>query len=390
MISRWEDYFLKQKNEAYCEFWHNYLAVERDILFVLGMGFDPRMCLGLESILQKGGHGKRNCILIDFDEGEESPSRDLQMYANKNRAKLDKLMSEIGDIQTKSIKMETDDGRRIGSQNAAKIFTDYSDFEGYTDIVIDISSLPLSVFFPLIGSILSILDLLLKSATCKHIANLHVVVAEDIRIDRSITQSGLFDDASYLHGFTGDLDLMYKEEEPTVWIPILGEGQEKQIELIESLVSPREICPVLPSPSIDPRRGDKIMLEHRELITGRLPIEIGNIIYGSEQNPFELYRQIRQTIEHYRSALKSLGKSKFAISPLSSKLMSMGSFLVAYEEGLSNNESVGIAYVESKGYSMELNKGGRDPLQSCELFSLWIFGDCYDTKSQLSTRDEIV
>ena len=93
---------------------------------------------------------------------------------------------------------------------------------------------PLSVFFPLIGSILSILDLLLKSATRRHIANLHVVVAEDIRIDRSITQSGLFDDASYLHGFTGDLDLMYKEEEPTVWIPILGEGQEKQIELIES------------------------------------------------------------------------------------------------------------------------------------------------------------
>ena len=124
LISRWEDYFLKQKNEAYCEFWHNYLAVERDILFVLGMGFDPRMCLGLESILQKGGHGKRNCILIDFDEGEESPSRDLQTYANKNRAKLNKLMSEIGDIQTKPIKMETDDGRRIGSQNAAKIFTD--------------------------------------------------------------------------------------------------------------------------------------------------------------------------------------------------------------------------------------------------------------------------
>ena len=59
------------------------------------------------------------------------------------------------------------------------------------------------------------------------------------------------------------------------------------------------------------------MLEHRELITGRLPVEIGNIIYCSEQNPFELYRQIRQVIEHYRSALKSLGKSKFAISPLS-------------------------------------------------------------------------
>ena len=378
MTFRWNDYFFT-KNEDYHDFWQNYLKQKREILFILGKGFDPRMCLGLESILQKGGDGKRDCTLISFIEGENSPSRDFRLDVEQNKTKLNELMNGRGNIKEISIKMETEDGHRVGPRAAAEIFADYSAFEHYTDIIIDISSLPLNIYFPLIGKILFILDSSKSSKPRKHIANLHVIVAENTQIDKSIKKSGLFDDASYLYGFTGNLEVVSKEEDPTVWIPILGEGQKEQIELLGNFVSAREICPVLPSPSVDPRRGDEIMLEYRDLLMNRLSIEARNIIYGSEQNPFELYRQIYQTIEHYRNALKPLGNSKFAISSLSSKLMSMGSFLIAYEEGLSKKESVGIAYVESKGYSMKQGAKNEDVLRSCELFSLWIFGDCYDT-----------
>ena len=380
MISRWTDYFFT-KNEDYHDFWQNYLKNGKNILFILGNGFDPRMCIGLESILQKGGLGKRDCVLISFTEGANSPSLNFRADVKANKAKLNELIDGKGTIQEKSINMETDSEHRVGSRRAAKIFNDYSDFEEYTDIIVDISSLPLNVYFLLIGKILFILDSFKNSNTKKCIANLHVIVTENTQIDKSIKKSGLSDGASYLHGFTGNLEVASKEEDPTVWIPILGEGQKEQIELIGNFVSPREICPVLPSPSVEPRRGDEIMLEYRDLMD-RLSIETRNIIYGSEQNPFELYRQIYKTIEHYRNALKPLGNSKFAISSLSGKLMSMGSFLVAYEEGLSKKESVGIAYVESKGYSMEPRAKNEDILKSCELFSLWIFGDCYDGATQ--------
>ena len=65
---RWENYFLRQTKKYY-EFWKNYLTADKSVLFVMGSGFDPRMCLGLESILQKCGDAKIDCILIDFVEG---------------------------------------------------------------------------------------------------------------------------------------------------------------------------------------------------------------------------------------------------------------------------------------------------------------------------------
>ena len=370
---RWENYFLRQTKKYY-EFWKNYLTADKSVLFVMGSGFDPRMCLGLESILQKCGDAKIDCILIDFVEGRLPPSSDLLPLADQNNAKLYSIMNGRGKIRRKKIDMTNDSGRAVGPRNATEIFTQHSDFENYTDVIVDISSLPLGIYFPLIGKILNILESSDHTAR-GYAVNLHVIVAESVQIDRCIKKEELPDEAAYLYGFFGSLNLESGAESPLIWIPILGENQHTQIELINYLVSPEEICPILPSPSIDPRRGDKIMLEHRELLIDRLSVETRNIIYGSEQNPFEIYRQICKTVKHYRDALKPLGNTRFAISSLSSKLMSMGAFLVAYEEGVSWNKRVGVAYIESGRYTMI----GYDKnlLNSCELFSMWIFGDCY-------------
>jgi len=377
MTLRWEDYFLR-KNEEFHIFWEKYLKQDRNILFVVGLGFDPRVCLCAQAILEKNGNGKRDFIIVNFIEGENSPSKDFRMEVENNRNHLESLVKSRGTITEKTIQMENNDGYRIGSREAANIFKEYSDFENYTDIVVDISSLPFNVYLPLLGKILFILDTE-KSSGKKMVPNLHVTVAESTFIDKSIKKSGLYESASYLYGFTGNLETVSSEEEPTVWIPILGEGQDVQIELIGNKVSSKEICPVLPFPSINPRRGDDLLLEYQELWRERLAIESRNIIYAAEQNPFELYRQIQKTIEHYREALNPLGKCKFAISSLSSKLMSIGAFLVAYEEGISDKQKVGIAYVESKGYSMKKGASNDKTISSCELFSLWIFGDCYNT-----------
>jgi hypothetical protein len=385
MNFRWNDYFFIT-NIDYDDFWKEYLSDKRNILFILGRGFDPRMCSGLERILKELGPSTICCNLIVFDEGVDSPSQKYQSSIRENEDKLCKLMKGVGNIYEKSIKMEDDDGHKIGPNESARIFNDYEEFKEYTDIIVDISSLPLNVYFPLIGKILTILDSN-KQKMKKRLINLHVIVTENACFDKQIKKQGLEDNASYLHGFKGKLNRESKSECLSVWIPILGEGQEEQIKRIDELISPNEICPVLPSPSSNPRRGDDIMLEYGEILIERLKVEINNIIYGSEQNPFELYRQIIQTIEQYDKVLKITStESKFIISPLSSKLMSIGSFLAAYEKNYNYtneknynytcNQNVGIAYVEAKGYKMEGMKN--DQHKKTELFSLWIFGECYN------------
>ena len=369
---RWEDYFIR-RNDDYDKFWRDYLTEEKRLLFILGNGFDPRMCFGLESIVKHAGRAMVDCILVDF-ASKEQYAPDLQLYLDQNNLKLDSIMRGKGMISKRTITTRSNSGHSIGPRNAAKMFTDYSDFNGYTDIVVDISSLPMSIYFLLIGKILSILDSQARGSVAR-IPNLHVVVTESVPIDKCIGKYGISDEANYLYGFTGDIDLKSEAGKPLVWIPILGENQKDQIVRISDHVLPREICPILPSPSTDPRRGDNIVLEYQDLLY-RLQIEKGNIIYGSEQNPFEVYRQIHKTIKYYQHALSPLGGPRFAISPLSSKLMSLGAFLVAYEEGLSNSKKVGITYVESAGY--EMNDYHEDLLRSCERFSMWISGDCYD------------
>jgi len=67
-------------------------------------------------------------------------------------------------------------------------------------------------------------------------------------------------------------------------------------------------------------------------------------------------------------------KVKVAISALSSKLMSVGAFLIAFE---GRQESIGIVYLESKGYEMKKVATLDDTLKNSELVTMWIFGDCY-------------
>ena len=371
MVLRWNDYFLR-KNIEYDEFWKEYLKSKHDILFVLGSGFDPRMCIGIESILKKDRNGLRDCVLINFHEGKNSPSKDFRHEVDKNKSKLQAIIKDKAKLFERKLIMENEEGHRIGPRKATNIFKDFSDFEKYSDIILDISSLPMNVYLPLLGKILYIID---KQKNKK--INLHVIVAENTIVDKAIKKAGLSDRADFLYGFPGSLDMVSKEDEPTVWIPVLGENQELQIKLIDDKINPQEICPVLPSPSVNPRRGDNLLLEYREIILNKLDIETQNIIHGAEQNPFELYRQIQKTIEYYRDALEPIGKCKFALSSLSSKLMSLGVFFVAYEEGFSKEGNVGIVYVESKGYSMKKTFEA-DKLENTDLFSLWVSGDCYD------------
>ena len=220
---------------------------------------------------------------------------------------LTEIIDNKANLIQRQISMEKD--IESGSRKAASIISEYSDIQKYTDIIVDISAMPTSLYFPMIGKILHLLD---KEKEKSKVPNLHLVVAENTLIDSLIADMEISDRARYLFSFTSDLETESTKKHK-IWIPILGENQGVQLDRIKTLVEPSEICPLLPSPSDNPRRADNLIIEYREHFD-KMKVEIHNIIHGAEQNPFEVYRQILATIYSYQEALESLGGCKVAIS----------------------------------------------------------------------------
>lgn len=373
--SRWENYVL-ESGSSLVDSWQAHLKEERHLLFLLGRGFDPRMCLGLETLLSARGAGRRDVVLVEFDEGEASPSKTHEDLVDQNSKRLSELCDGRANIIQKPIRMWSEDGRRIGARSAAALLTNAEELAGYDDIIVDISALPRGIYFPLVAKVLHLLDE--EAEAGRPAANFHVFISEDPSLDRRIRDEGIDETASYLHPFSGGLEIEATAGQPKVWIPLLGEDQEAQLIRIYDLVQPDEICPLFPSPSLDPRRTDNLVLEYRDLLFDRLRVEAGNFLYASERNPFEVYRQIRRTVFRYREVLQPLGGSKTVVSALSSKLLSVGALLVAYELKRAGIE-VGVAHVEAQGYVI----AGADQEQqaptatAAELFGLWLGGECY-------------
>lgn len=363
---RWE-YYLLLRNDQLRAFWEQHLRTRtRAVLFVLGRGFDPRMCMGLELVLGLGGDGPRDVLGLDFREGPRSPSLTHQDRVAANWTRVESLAGSRGKISVSPVEFWSPEGRRITSQSARDLFVSDESFAAYTDIIIDISSMPRSVYFPLIARVLYLLDDRAKQSTSP--TNLHVLVAEDPGLDASIHEEGIDEKAEFMASFSGGFD-EEAVQTPKVWVPMLGENRLTQFDRIHDRVKPDEICPVLPSPSRNPRRADDIVIEYQSALFDQHRLDGRTFLYASEQNPFEVYRRLREAVLRYDEVFRLLGGCRVAVSPLSSKLMSLGALLVAYELKESGH-GVGIAHIESQGYVLD-----SEPPEA-ELFGLWVAGEC--------------
>ncbi len=352
-------------------FWESLLkSRNRDILFVVGRGFDPRMCEAVERVLSLGGPGKRDCVIVEFDEGETSPSRLHDELLKQNTDALERMFLGKGAIADKQVKMWSEDGRRrIGSRGAAEVFLSPTDFAGYSDILVDISALPRSLYIPMLAKLLHLVDGLGQTQA----PNLHVLATDNPVLDQEITAEGLNDDAAYIHGFESGIEREATADVPKIWMPILGEGKLGHFDRIYNLVAPDEIAPIIPFPCMNPRRSDDLILEYRRHIFDTHRIEPSNFIYVPERNPFGVYREIRSAVQHYSNSLRTLGGCKVVLSALSSKLLSLGALLAAYELKRADH-AVGIAHVHSQGYNM------RTPPARAnvgEIFEVWVAGEPY-------------
>jgi hypothetical protein len=367
-LARWQN-AVPERGAGLADFWNTHLAErDRDVLLMLGRGFDPRMCLGTQMLFGAGGKGRRDVHVIQFAADNGSLSADQQRMAEVNWVTLQAAVKGRAISLEDRVIPRTEEGRFVGPRKAANLYNDSADLAPYTDLVIDISSIPRGLYFPLLARLLYLIDGMVAGTG----PNLHVLVAEDPALDARIQEEGVEQSADFLFSFEGRFTQEATAEYPRVWIPILGEGRTHQFDRIYDLVKPDETALVLPSPSLNPRRGDDILTEYRELLFDQLRIDPRNILYASEGNPIDVYRQIRRAVVHYHKVLGLLSGCKVALSALSSKVMSLGALLVAYElrQSLFN---VGIAHIDSQRYTIDAQS------HAAQLVGLWLAGECYAT-----------
>lgn len=370
---RWQHNVLL-RNSKVDEFWHQHFTASSKVLFLLGKGFDPRMTLGIESMKNASQSINVDCVLIEFDEGKHSPSSKYKNLVSANYAKLKAIVPTI-DHQKISIWSKTEGKKlRVGDRQAAQLIEAILPGKGYTDIIIDISALPRSIFFAIIGKILALIDNDVEAG--KAAPNFLVLAAENANIDFNIVEEELDDDLGYQHGLTGNIE-SYADNRPVIWLPLLGEGKRLHLDKANQFIKPSEICPILPFPSKNPRRADNIFIEHQEMLFDVLRVEAQNIMYVPEQNPFEVYKKLISTIENYHSSLSILKGSKAVLSTFCSKLLSVGALLAAYELTYPERLDVGVLHVDSQGYNI-IDQNSLDSLnEKSELFLIWLTGMPY-------------
>jgi hypothetical protein len=155
-----------------------------------------------------------------------------------------------------------------------------------------------------------------------------------------------------------------------LWLLCYDNGQQTRI---FDRLQPDQICPVVPFPTREPRRGDRIIESHQRILFDEFNVEPRNILYASEYNPFEAYREVFMTIDRYRDALVELGDCRVFVSPLSSKLLSVSALLACYDHKRQKGGKfdVGIPYVEVASYGP--SNGNPDGERT--LTSMWLTGE---------------
>lgn len=353
-----------------------HFTLDSKVLLIMSKGFDVRMNVTVETLNSLIPGISVECALINFDEGKESSSHEYKDLVDVNMKDLSRIVNEDS-IKNFSIKLWQEEGqskRRVGDRRATSII-DEIDLKKYTDIIVDISALPRGIYFSLIGKLLTLIDAMTESQP-----NLMVTVAENAMLDQATKDDTPDDLPNFLQGFSGNIDQSSNTgDQPLIWMPILGEGKEHHIRKAYSFLAPSETCPILPFPSQDPRRPDALTISYHSLLFDEFIVEQQNIMYVPEQNPFEAYKILTKAILNYYDSLKPIGECRIVLSTFSSKLLSIGTLLAAYELK-SKDIGVGVLNVDSHGYKLDDGIDLQKMKAESKLFLIWLFGAPYSEK----------
>jgi hypothetical protein len=362
----WEDYVFRRGIEVE-ELWDQLFADRRKsgkplrLLYVTGRGFDVRanavLARYVDRLVASGCPvEKAELLLVGFSG--YNLSTELHAQTAKNEAELKAAFEAVGSSNSVMIGATAEGEDDISStvalrRGADEVLRNVSD---QTDIVLDVSSLPRVAYLTILLSLLARILPDGKGGDGLHAngLSLQVLVAEDAALDSKISSEDPANDLTLIPGFSEALQSEAQSDEPLVWFPILGENRLAQIVKLESSIPEwAEVCPVLPHPSRNPRRGDQLLVEYESILFAKRDTPLSNILYANESQPFEAYRQLLGAMMRYRKTMGIIGGCRMVVTPLASKLITVGSALACYEmkvESADYRSSVAIPYAEPTRY----------------------------------------
>ncbi len=386
MRTLWEQYVFRRGSDAN-ELWER-LFEDRPIrlLYIAGSGFDVRaqtvMRECINSIRSSGGSiEEAKLVLIDFPNYQLDDA--LKQLTEQNDHGLAELFSAIGAVER--VTFGAGDGDEDLSATIALRIGTHAVLEKVstqTDIILDASSLPRVVYLALMTSLLNKLvpDKDADNALAAAGVNFQVLVAEDAGLDGQIMAEDPSSEIVMVPGFSGAMQLESFQDWPVVWFPILGEHRVNQLQIMRSTEIPgeAEICPVLPHPSRNPRRADRLLVEYKEALFDSRRTPTSNIMYVHESQPFEAYRQLLGAMRRYQESMEILGGCRLVVTPFGSKLVTLGAGLACFEMRPSNLETasfgVAIPHTEPTRYVVDPQAvKGSQP----EICCLLLTGDAY-------------
>ena len=365
MTRHWSNYFL---DPDFAGFWSQRLNHKgATVCLVIGVGFDPR-CLTVADLLAQSSPSGVDCIAIVLRPPSTQLSENYQKLEDLTQENLRRLRS-IGNLRLASeceISLRDNEGHLVGGRLSAKLLAEaIGEISRHRDIIVDISGLPRTIFYPIIAY-------LNAKAIEGVIQNLHVAVTEDSELDRKI-RSSEFGAPDFLYPFRPE-----EEGEPKlVWMPVLSTSETNRLEKIHNQIDKNcvEICPVLPFPARDLRRADEIVMRMRTILFERMLVSHDNLLLCDEKNPFDIYRKILDVNDYYRntvSGLEGLGEVSTVVSPLASKMLSLGMLLAAIEGRLS------VTYAEAGSYRIEGDMTEFNNHISSSPVEIWLAGEPYE------------
>jgi hypothetical protein len=353
---RWEDLIVQRGSDAQqfaLQFLHD---PQRSIMIVGGAGFDPRATHVTKLITTDS---KATVQSVYFREERPSPSSRLSERADQNISELKRFVPSATFHQ---LDIFATDGAAIGGRKAIELLNAIS-LQGVTDIAVDISALSPGIYYPVIRFYR---DRLKDSAQ----TNLHLFVVSHPSLDEKITRVS-DDKASFVHGFKGTLALDESKKAAKLWLPQLTSGSTAQLRTLYAFLQVEDVCPILPFPSHDPQISDRLVWEHRELL-GSWEVDFRNVVFAAEDDPRDLYFSICRIVEKRQMVFRELGGSVVCLSPLGSKLLSVGGLLAAMEFNLP------VAYVEANSYDLDEDEGCPD---DGDIVHIWLLGEAYQSVS---------
>jgi hypothetical protein len=358
-MARWSDYVFEHGYASVAQLWRA-AATGRSSIYIVGEGFDPRMTVGLRVAADSAAFSDLTVVSMALAApGGTSPRA---KRAQANLAELKALVDEQG-WKHEALPCPSVNERKFLGKELLAALMDSPVFDADAHVVVDISALPTSVYFAIIGGILNL------KGRGEFGGEFQVVVTENVEIDSLIDGAGAPDDPAPIVGYGFGVDLEPSPDRPLiVWAPVLGAGAEAQLEALADRLEPDEICPVLPFPARNPRRADDLLLGLREQLVEALKVEPANYIYAHEANPFDLYRALGRLNGRYSDAVGGYRDARIVVSIHSSKTLSLGGLLAGFEYSLP------VINADPEHYEFDDRRAQEDVLAGSELACLWLEG----------------